>query len=99
MSPAHFAPARQDIKLKGFKMTDTLCQLSDGIKNMLGIDEVDLDRPLSQIGVDSLNVVEMIIICQQVYTSILDYDAINIDENTTVREIDSQMNSLMPVPA
>jgi len=80
-------------------MTDTLCQLSDGIKNMLGIDEVDLDRPLSQIGVDSLNVVEMIIICQQVYTSILDYDAINIDENTTVREIDSQMNSLMPVPA
>ncbi|MGA2286878.1 phosphopantetheine-binding protein [Bradyrhizobium sp.] len=80
-------------------MTDTLCQLSDGIKNMLGIDEVDLDRPLSQIGVDSLNVVEMIIICQQVYTNILDYDAINIDENTTVREIDSQMNSLMPLPA
>ncbi|MBV9728094.1 MAG: acyl carrier protein [Pseudonocardiales bacterium] len=75
-------------------MTDTIIQLADGIKGMLALDEVDLDRPLSQIGVDSLNVVEMIIICQQVYTNVINYDAINIDENTTIREIDEQMLAL-----
>ncbi|MGP8431873.1 phosphopantetheine-binding protein [Paraburkholderia fungorum] len=75
-------------------METTLVQLSDGVKTMLALDEIDLDVPLSQIGVDSLNVVEMIIICQQVYCNVVNYDDINIDENTTLREIDQQMTDL-----
>jgi hypothetical protein len=75
-------------------METTLVQLSDGVKAMLALDEIDLDVPLSQIGVDSMNVVEMIIICQQVYSNVLNYDDVNIDENTTLREIDQQMTDL-----
>ncbi|WP_265304365.1 phosphopantetheine-binding protein [Verminephrobacter eiseniae] len=50
-------------------MTTTLDQLSCGIREMLALEEVDVDLPLSQIGIDSLNVVEMIILCQQVVAS------------------------------
>jgi hypothetical protein len=75
-------------------METTLIQLSEGVKAMLALDEIDLDVPLSQIGVDSMNVVEMIIICQQVYSNVLNYDDVNIDENTTLREIDQQMTDL-----
>ncbi|WP_321818285.1 MULTISPECIES: phosphopantetheine-binding protein [unclassified Paraburkholderia] len=75
-------------------MNDTLNQLSEGIKEMLAIDEVDCDTPLSQIGIDSLNVVEMIIVCQRVYTNVVNYDDVAIDEMTTLREIDDQMQSL-----
>ena len=75
-------------------MTTTLEQLTEGIKTMLSLDEVDIDIPLAQLGVDSLNVVEMIIICQQVYTGVVNYDDISIDETTTLREIDEQMTAL-----
>ena len=75
-------------------MTTTLAQLTEGIKTMLSLDEVDIDIPLAQLGVDSLNVVEMIIICQQVYTGVVNYDDISIDETTTLREIDEQMTAL-----
>ena len=75
-------------------MTTTLDQLSCGIREMLALDEVDVDLPLSQIGIDSLNVVEMIILCQQVYSGVVNYDDIGIDETTTLREVDEQMTSL-----
>jgi acyl carrier protein len=78
-------------------MSTTLEQLSNGIKEMLALEEVNVDVPLSQIGIDSLNVVEMIIICQQVYTNVVNYEDINIDETTTVREIDEQMSALSQV--
>ncbi len=75
-------------------MSTTLNQLSNGIKEILGLDEVNVDVPMSQIGIDSLNVVEMIIVCQQVYTNVVNYEDISIDETTTLREIDEQMQAL-----
>ncbi len=78
-------------------MNNTLDQLSHGIKEMLALDEVNVDTPMSQIGIDSLNVVEMIILCQQVYTNVLNYDDIAIDETTTLREIDEQMQAMAAV--
>lgn len=75
-------------------MSTTLNQLSNGIKEILGLEEVNVDVPMSQIGIDSLNVVEMIIVCQQVYTNVVNYEDISIDETTTLREIDEQMQAL-----
>lgn len=75
-------------------MDTTLDQLCKGIMDILGIDEVDANVPLAQLGIDSLNVVEMIIVCQQVYTNIINYEDINIDETTTLREVDEQMQAL-----
>lgn len=83
-------------------MTDlspTLDQLKTGIQDMLALDHVDLDVSLAQVGIDSLNVVELILICQQVYTGVVNFDEIDIDENTTLREVDEQMLSLSVLPA
>lgn len=74
--------------------TSTLDELESSIKGMLALEEVDLDVPLSQLGIDSLNVVELILICQQVYTNVVSFDEIDIDESTTLREIDTQMLGL-----
>ncbi len=74
--------------------TNTLSELESSIKGMMALEEVDLDLPLSQVGIDSLNVVELILICQQVYTNVVSFDEIDIDESTTLREIDAQMLSL-----
>jgi acyl carrier protein len=74
--------------------TTALEQLAEGVRAILGLEEVDLDMPLSQVGIDSLNVVELILVCQQVYTNVVNFDEIEIDENTTLREIDAQLSTL-----
>ncbi|GAA4222691.1 hypothetical protein J4E08_08780 [Sagittula sp. NFXS13] len=79
--------------------TETLAQLQSGIQDMLALDSVDVDVSLAQIGIDSLNVVELILICQQIYVNVTDFDEIDIDENTTLREVDDQMLALSNVPA
>ena len=79
--------------------TETLAQLQRGVMDMLALDSVDLDVALAQLGIDSLNVVELILICQQVYVSVTDFEAIDIDENTTLREVDEQMLALSRIPA
>ena len=80
-------------------VSETLAQLQQGICDMLALDSVDLDVSLAQVGIDSLNVVELILICQQIYVNVTDFDEIDIDENTTLREVDDQMLSLSNVPA
>lgn len=75
-------------------MSETLDRFSEEMKKMLGIKTIDIDAPMSQLGVDSLNIVEMVIICQQIYTNVSNYEDIDIDENTTIRELDAQLNSL-----
>lgn len=77
----------------------TLDQLKSGIQDMLALDDVELDVSLAQVGIDSLNVVELILICQQVYVGVVNFDEIDIDENTTLREVDEQMLSLSVIPA
>ncbi|MGA2286898.1 phosphopantetheine-binding protein [Bradyrhizobium sp.] len=79
-------------------MSDTLTIFEDEMKRMLSVKTIDIDVPLSQLGIDSLNIVEMVIICQQVYVDVQNYEDIAIDENTTIRELDEQLNSLS-IPA
>jgi hypothetical protein len=75
-------------------MADTLSAFREEMKRMLGTKTIDVDAPMSQIGVDSLNIVEMVIICQQIYIALVDYEDIEIDENTTIRELDMKLNAL-----
>ncbi len=74
--------------------TTELNSLSNSVAEMLGYETVSLDEPLSQIGIDSLNVVELILICQQIYVNCVNFEGIEIDENTTLREIDAQLMDL-----
>lgn len=75
-------------------MSTTLEQFAEEMKKLLALKEIDVDAPMSQLGVDSMNIVEMVIICQQIYTQVANYEDINIDENTTIRELDEQMHAL-----
>lgn len=79
---------------KSMEAISTIEELAQGVKGVLALESVDLDLPLSQVGIDSLNVVELILICQQVYVSVFNFDEIDIDESTTLRELDEQMLSL-----
>lgn len=75
-------------------MSDNLNQFSEHMMKMLGVTSIDIDAPMSQLGVDSLNIVEMVVICQQIYTNVTNYQDIQIDENTTLRELDAQLTEL-----
>jgi hypothetical protein len=75
-------------------MSETLNQFSEQMMKMLGAKSIDVDAPMSQLGVDSLNIVEMVVICQQIYPGVTNYQDIQIDENTTLREIDVQLTAM-----
>lgn len=65
--------------------------LEERVREILQASDVDLDKSLSLIGIDSLNVVEVIIACQEIYDDIQDFDDIHIDETTTLRELNAQL--------
>jgi acyl carrier protein len=67
---------------------ETLCR---EIATMLNIEKADPDTPLGQLGIDSLNVVELIMITQQIYTEMTNYEEYAFDEHSTLRDIDAHM--------
>lgn len=77
---------------------NTLSEFTAQMETLLGKSDLDVDAPLSMLGVDSMNIVEMVIICQQIYTLVTSYEDIDINEHTTLRELDEQMHNLS-VPA
>lgn len=80
-------------------MTDNheLTQLQYEVANILNIETAEPDMPLAQLGIDSLNVVELILVCQQIYPNVVDISTITFDEHSTLREINKclQENSLV----
>ena len=68
-----------------------LPELQAQIAEMLSKDDVDVDAPLGELGVDSLNIVEVILIVEQLYTDVTDPDALTFDEHTTLRQMDEQL--------
>ena len=68
-----------------------LPELQAQIAEMLSKDDVDVDAPLGELGVDSLNIVEVILIVEQLYTNVTDPDALTFDEHTTLRQMDEQL--------
>ena len=68
-----------------------LAELQAQVAEMLNKDAIDADTPLGELGVDSLNVVEVILICEQIYTDVSDPEALIFDEFTTLRDMDAQL--------
>ncbi|CQJ56229.1 Phosphopantetheine attachment site [Yersinia intermedia] len=71
--------------------TTPLEKLCEEVAKILKTDNVDADCPLGQLGIDSLNVVELILACQMIYPNVMDFDDLIFDENSTLREIDACM--------
>ena len=68
-----------------------LVELQSQVAEMLSLDKIDADTPLGELGIDSLNVVEVILICEQLYIDVSDPEALIFDEYTTLRDMDEQL--------
>ena len=65
--------------------------LANEVARILNVDIVDVDTPMGELGVDSLNVVELVLVCEQLYTGSVDPERLHIDQYTSLRELDSQL--------
>ncbi len=70
-------------------MSEQLEELTAQVAKMLNQESVDPDAGLATLGIDSLNVVELILICQELYPTATQFDAMEIDEYSTLRMVDS----------
>jgi acyl carrier protein len=68
-----------------------LPELQQQMADMLNKDKVDADTPLGELGIDSLNIVEVILISEQLYSNVMDPEALVFDEYTTLRDMDHQL--------
>jgi acyl carrier protein len=65
--------------------------LAAEVARILNVDTVDVDTPMGELGVDSLNVVELVLVCEQLYTGSVDPERLRIDQYTSLRELDNQL--------
>ncbi len=72
---------------------NTLQRLCQEVATILNAEQVDPDAPLGQLGIDSLNVVELILVTQSIYTNVADYEEYDFNGDSTLRNIDAHMRS------
>lgn len=79
---------------KTIQHPELLAQLVTVTAEALKRDDVDPSVPLSEIGIDSLNIVEVIIACEEIYTDFqIDPSRLEFDELTSLTDMHNQMIS------
>ena len=71
--------------------TDTIAALIEELKEILSVDRIDPDSSLGELGIDSLNVVELLLVCEKLYVGGVNPVDLAIDQYTTIRDLDLQM--------
>ncbi|HLL30338.1 MAG TPA: acyl carrier protein [Allosphingosinicella sp.] len=74
----------------------TLTLLVREVAKIAELDSVDPDVGLNELGVDSLRLVELVLVCDQLYGINLDPERLEITEFTTLRDLDKQMSEMEP---
>lgn len=64
--------------------------LSKEVARILNTEKADNTVPLAELGVDSMNIVELMLFCDQLYGSV-DMESLEINQFTTLRTLDEQM--------
>ncbi len=72
----------------------TLALLVSEVAKISNLEAVPEDVGLGELGVDSLRIVELILVCDQLYGVPFDPDGLQIDQFTTLRDLDEQMRRL-----
>jgi acyl carrier protein len=72
----------------------TLTLLTAEVAKVLNRESVDPDIAVGELGVDSMRVVELILICDQLYSKSIDPDQLDINQFTTLRELDRQFREM-----
>ena len=69
---------------------NTLEILRKETAKILNVETVDTSVGLGELGIDSLNIVELIVFCEQLYGSI-DPEQLNSTQYTTLEQLDTQL--------
>jgi acyl carrier protein len=69
---------------------DALEILAHEVAKILNVETVETDAGIGELGIDSLNIVELIVFCEQLYGAI-DPEALNITQYTTLQQLDTQL--------
>ena len=87
------------VKTKPIEHPELLDQLRKVTAEALQVDSVDADVPLAEIGIDSLNIVEVIIACEEIYADFrIDPARLEFDEMTSLADMHNQMIAFERVP-
>jgi acyl carrier protein len=73
---------------------EMLEQLISETKDILNKEDISPDSTLTEIGIDSLNVIELIVACEQIYTKVTRPEELQFDEFTTIQDLHSQLIEL-----
>jgi hypothetical protein len=95
MKTTHIFQSTSGVEFMSRQENHALAQFALEMKKLLGVQQLDVDAPMLQLGVDSLNIVEMVVICQQVYLGVTNNEDIDIDGSTTICELDAQLTRLL----
>ncbi|MEX3959735.1 phosphopantetheine binding protein [Trinickia symbiotica] len=71
---------------------NALAVLAREVAKILNVESVETNVGIGELGIDSLNIVELIVFCEQLYGSI-DPEALNITQYTTLEQLDEQLRS------
>jgi acyl carrier protein len=73
---------------------NTLPLLVGHVAKALNQESVDADTAIGELGFDSMRVVELILICDELYETSIDPESINLDQFTTLRGLDEQFRAM-----
>jgi acyl carrier protein len=69
-------------------------QLIDEVKKFRSDETVTAESTLTDLGIDSLNVIELVMICESIYNQVKNPDALKFDEFTTLKDLHDQLIEL-----
>lgn len=70
---------------------DTIDALIDELTNILGVEHIDPDSSIGELGIDSVRIVELLIACEKIYGDDVDLASLTIDESTSLRSLDRKL--------
>ncbi|WP_374562580.1 acyl carrier protein [Ideonella sp.] len=73
---------------------NTLNLLVGHVAKALNQEAIDADVAIGELGFDSMRVVELILICDELYETSIDPESINLDQFTTLRGLDEQFQAM-----
>jgi acyl carrier protein len=76
--------------MSGANETISLVLLSKEVARILNTESVEATVPLAELGIDSLNIVELLLFCDQLYGAV-DMDSLEINEFSTLQSLDEQL--------
>jgi acyl carrier protein len=87
------------VNIKPIAHPELLAKLRKVTAEALQVDNVDPEVPLAEIGIDSLNIVEVIIACEEIYGDFsIDPARLEFDEMTSLADMHNQMIAFERAP-